>query len=43
MEAGCDMVITNGARIEELYDIVEGKEIGTRFSKRRPEEKEASL
>lgn len=31
MKAGCDMVITNGSRPEELYDIVEGKEIGTRF------------
>ena len=31
MEAGCDMVITNGARMEDLYDIVEGRDIGTRF------------
>lgn len=31
MEAGCDMVITNGARPEGLYDIVEGKDVGTRF------------
>ncbi len=31
MEAGCDMVITNGARIGELYGIVEGERIGTRF------------
>ena len=31
MEAGCDMVITNGARMEDLYGIVEGQEIGTRF------------
>ena len=31
MEAGCDMVITNGARPEDLYDIVEGKDAGTRF------------
>lgn len=30
-EAGCDMVITNGSKPEELYDIVAGKEIGTRF------------
>lgn len=28
---GCDMVITNGNTPEKLYDIVEGKEIGTRF------------
>jgi len=31
MEAGCDMVITNGARMEDLYGIVEGQDIGTRF------------
>jgi glutamate 5-kinase len=31
MNAGCDMVITNGARMEDLYGIVEGKDIGTRF------------
>ena len=31
MGAGCDMVITNGARPEDLYGIVEGKDIGTRF------------
>jgi len=31
MAAGCDMVITNGARTEDLYGIVEGKDIGTRF------------
>ncbi len=31
MEAGCDMVITNGARVEDLYGIVEGRDIGTRF------------
>ena len=30
-EAGCDMVITNGARPELLYDIAEGKAVGTRF------------
>lgn len=31
MGAGCDMVITNGSRMEELYGIVEGGDIGTRF------------
>ena len=31
MDAGCDMVITNGARMEDLYDIVAGRDIGTRF------------
>ena len=30
-EAGCDMIITNGTRPEDIYDIVEGDEIGTRF------------
>lgn len=32
MEAGVDMVITNGEKPETLYDIVEGKAVGTRFS-----------
>lgn len=31
MDSGCDMVITNGARIEDLYGIVAGEDIGTRF------------
>lgn len=31
MDAGCDMVITNGERTEDIYDIVEGRSIGTRF------------
>ena len=31
MAAGCDMVITNGARMEDLYGILEGRDIGTRF------------
>lgn len=31
MDAGIDMVITNGADMEVLYDIVEGKSVGTRF------------
>jgi glutamate 5-kinase len=35
MEAGCDMVITNGSRMESLYDIVAGKKIGTRFLAKR--------
>ena len=29
--AGCDMVIANGEHPEYLYDIVEGKAVGTRF------------
>jgi len=32
MAAGCDMVITNGARMDDLYGIVEGQNIGTRFT-----------
>ena len=31
MECGCDMIITNGAVPTSLYDIVEGKNIGTKF------------
>lgn len=37
MDSGCDMVITNGSRMEDLYDIVEGKDIGTRFLARGKE------
>lgn len=33
-DAGCDMVIANGANPSKLYDIVEGKPVGTRFVKR---------
>lgn len=29
--AGCDMVITNGQRPEDLYGIAQGQDIGTRF------------
>ena len=29
--AGCDMVITNGEHPDRLYDIAEGKDVGTRF------------
>jgi len=31
MDAGIDMIITNGAHPEALYDIAEGKRVGTRF------------
>ena len=31
MDAGCDMVIANGKNSVILYDIVEGKPVGTRF------------
>ena len=34
-EAGVDMIITNGAHAEVLYDIVEGKPGGTRFVGRK--------
>lgn len=30
-EVGCDMIITNGEHPEVLYDIAEGKAVGTRF------------
>ncbi len=32
MDCGCDMVITNGRRPDDLYHILEGKSVGTRFS-----------
>ena len=31
MEAGVDMIITNGERPEDLYDLFDGKSVGTRF------------
>lgn len=31
LDAGIDMVIANGSRPEDIYDIVEGKAVGTRF------------
>ena len=31
MASGIDMVIANGARPERIYDIIEGKRVGTRF------------
>ena len=34
--AGCDMIITNGEHPERLYDIAEGRPVGTRFLGRRP-------
>lgn len=30
-EAGCEMVIANGSRPENLYDILDGAHVGTRF------------
>ena len=38
-ERGIDMVIANGARPELLYDIVDGKDVGTRFLGKREEKK----
>ncbi|MBR6332504.1 MAG: glutamate 5-kinase [Dehalococcoidales bacterium] len=32
IEAGCDMVITNGKEPANLYDIIDGKAVGTRFT-----------
>ena len=37
LSAGCDMVIANGERAENLYDILEGKEVGTLFLAHREE------
>ena len=32
MDCGCEMIIANGSRPENLYDIMDGKEIGTKFT-----------
>ncbi len=32
MDCGCDMVIANGSRPENLYDILDGKSVGTTFT-----------
>ncbi len=32
MSCGCDMVIANGTNPDHLYDILDGKEVGTRFT-----------
>ena len=32
MGCGCEMIIANGNRPDNLYDIMDGKEIGTRFT-----------
>lgn len=36
-EQGCDMVILNGSKPELLYDLFEGKSVGTRFFGRKVE------
>ena len=35
--SGADMVIANGAHPELLYDIAEGRAVGTRFAAHRQE------
>ena len=32
LDCGCEMIIANGARPENLYDIMDGMEIGTKFT-----------
>ena len=34
-EAGCEMVIANGSKPELLYDIADGKPVGTRFLRKK--------
>lgn len=34
LSCGCEMVITNGNRPENLYDILDGKQVGTTFSEK---------
>lgn len=34
-DAGCDMIITNGSSAKVLYDIMDGKAVGTRFIGKR--------
>lgn len=34
-QAGCEMVIANGGKPELLYDIVDGKRVGTRFLRKK--------
>lgn len=33
ISSGCDMIIANGSNPDVLYDIIDGKEVGTRFIK----------
>ena len=37
MDAGTDMVIVNGARPDVIYDVLDGKDVGTRFIGRKNE------
>ncbi len=34
LSCGCDMIITNGSNPENLYAVVEGREVGTTFSEK---------
>ena len=34
LSCGCDMIIANGNRAENLYDIVDGKSVGTTFTEK---------
>ena len=34
LDAGCDMIITNGKRPDDLYAILECRSVGTTFSRR---------
>ena len=36
-EAGCEMVIANGAKLKQLYEIVDGGHVGTRFLRKQAE------
>ncbi len=35
LECGCDMIITNGENPTSLYDIVEGRSVGTKFTEKK--------
>ncbi len=35
LACGCDMIIANGSRPENLYDILDGKSVGTTFTEKR--------
>ena len=35
LDCGCGMVIANGARPENLYDILDGKSVGTHFGRKK--------
>ena len=34
LSCGCDMVIANGSKPENLYDILDGKDVGTKFTEK---------